>query len=104
MHLHDFINLNHLFGGGLVAKSCPTLEIPGLFLPISSVHGTLQARVLGWVAISSPGIFPTQESNPGLLHCKQMIYQLSYEGSPNHLFKHPISKYGHIWRSKGLQL
>ena len=25
------------------------------------------------------GIFLTQESNPGLLHCRQMIYQLSYE-------------------------
>ena len=28
------------------------------------------------------GIFPTQESNPGFPHCRQMIYQLSYEGSP----------------------
>ena len=28
------------------------------------------------------GIFPTQESNRGLLHCKQILYQLSYEGSP----------------------
>ena len=27
-------------------------------------------------------IFPTQESNPGLLHCRQILYQLSYEGSP----------------------
>ena len=23
------------------------------------------------------GIFPTQESNPGLLHCRQILYQLS---------------------------
>ena len=28
------------------------------------------------------GIFPTQESNRGLLHCKQILYQLSYQGSP----------------------
>ena len=28
------------------------------------------------------GIFPTQESNWGLLHCRQILYQLSYEGSP----------------------
>ena len=28
-------------------------------------------------------IFPTQESNPGLLHCRQILYQLSYEGSPH---------------------
>ena len=28
-------------------------------------------------------IFPTQESNWGLLHCRQILYQLSYEGSPS---------------------
>ena len=28
------------------------------------------------------GSFPTQESNWGLLHCRQILYQLSYEGSP----------------------
>jgi len=26
-------------------------------------------------------IFPTQELNRGLLHCRQSLYQLSYEGS-----------------------
>ena len=28
------------------------------------------------------GIFPTQGSNPGLLHCRQILYQLSHKGSP----------------------
>ena len=28
------------------------------------------------------GIFPTQELNWGLLHCRQILYQLSYQGSP----------------------
>ena len=28
------------------------------------------------------GIFLTQESNQGLLHCRWILYQLSYEGSP----------------------
>ena len=28
------------------------------------------------------GIFLTQESNWGLLHCRCILYQLSYEGSP----------------------
>ena len=28
------------------------------------------------------GIFPTQGSNPGLPHCRQILYQLSHEGSP----------------------
>ena len=30
------------------------------------------------------GIFPTQELNWGLLHCRQILYQLSYQGSPKH--------------------
>ena len=29
------------------------------------------------------GIFPTQKSNPGLSHCRQTLYHLSHQGSPN---------------------
>ena len=29
------------------------------------------------------GIFPTQRSNPSLLHCRQILYQLSHKGSPS---------------------
>ena len=28
------------------------------------------------------GIFPTQGSNPGLPHCRQILYQLSHQGIP----------------------
>ena len=28
------------------------------------------------------GIFPTQGSIPGLLHCRQILYQLSHKGTP----------------------
>ena len=28
------------------------------------------------------GIFPTQGSNPGLPHCRWILYQLSHQGSP----------------------
>ena len=31
------------------------------------------------------GIFPTQGLNQSLLHCRPILYQLSYEGSPSHL-------------------
>ena len=87
--------------------------------------GTLQARILEWVAMPSKGsshpgiqprslilqadslpseprgkpmntgvgslsllqgIFPTQESNQGLLHCRQILYQLSYQGNPYFLW------------------
>ena len=37
-------------------------------------------------------IFPTQESNWGLLHCRHILYQLSYQGSPFH------------WRNKNMRL
>ena len=30
-------------------------------------------------------IFPTQESNQGLLHCRWILYQLSYQGSPYYI-------------------
>ena len=86
-----------------------------------TVQRILQARILEWVAFSSPGdlpspgivrrsptlqadslsaelqrkwkntgvgslsllqgIFPTQELNWALLHCRQILYQLSYQGS-----------------------
>ena len=29
------------------------------------------------------GIFPTQESNWGLLNCRRILYQLSHQGSPS---------------------
>ena len=31
------------------------------------------------------GSFPTQGSNPGLLHCRWILYQLSHKGSPRKL-------------------
>ena len=30
------------------------------------------------------GIFPTQGSNLGLLHCRQILYRLSHQGSPKY--------------------
>ena len=36
-----------------------------------------------WKPIPSPWDLPTQELNRGLLRCRQILYQLSYQGSPN---------------------
>ena len=58
----------------------------GCTLPGSSVHGILQATILEWVAVSfSRGIFPTQGSNLDLLRCRQILYCLSHQGSPNNI-------------------
>ena len=43
---------------------------------------TREAQILEWVSLSLlQQIFPTQESNRGLLHCRRILYQLSYQGS-----------------------
>ena len=64
-------------------------------LPGSSVHGIVQAKILGWVSIScSRG--SSQPRGWIHAHCRRMFYQLSYQGSPtnpysdNEHFHHPI--------------
>ena len=32
------------------------------------------------------GVFPTQELNRGLLHCRRILYQLNYQGSPYYAY------------------
>ena len=73
-------------GGGLVAQSCPAVVLAtpwtvALQIPLSmgfpgkstgmGCHFLLQR------------IFPAQWSNLGLLHCRWILYQLSYQGSPS---------------------
>ena len=67
----------------LVGQSCQTLCNPlDCSQPGSSVHGIFQARIVEWVAISfSMVIFLTQELNPVLPHCRQILYYLSHQGS-----------------------
>ena len=52
-------------------------------------------------------IFPTQGSNPGLPHCRRILYQLSHQGSPK-LFKitvkYSVSTYLCYMGWKGLQI
>ena len=60
-----------------VAQLCPTLCDPMNY----TVHGLLQARILEW-PFPSPGNLPNKGSNPGLLQCRRILYQLSHKGSP----------------------
>ena len=55
----------------------------GCRLPGSFVRGIFQARILKWVVhLLLQGTFLTQSLNPGLLHCRQILYWLSHQGSP----------------------
>ena len=58
-----------------VAQSCPTLCNPSPWHSPGRNTGVSSLSLL-------QGIFPTQGSNPGLPHCRRILYQLSHKGSP----------------------
>ena len=60
-----------------VAQSCPTLCDP-MDCPWNSLGQNTGVDSLSLLQ----GIFPTQELNQSLLHCRWILYQLSYQGSP----------------------
>ena len=75
-----------------VAQSCPTLcDLVDCSPSGSSVHGTLQARILKWVAFPSPGKLPHPGTEPRSPHCTQILYHLSHQGSPTNA--HYLIKY-----------
>jgi len=55
--------------------------------------GILQARILEWVIMPlSSWDLPTQGLNPGLLHCRWILYHLSHQGSFQRKPKPKITK------------
>ena len=46
-----------------------------------TVHGILQGRILKWVAFPLSSRFPNPGIELGLLHCRWILYQLSYQGN-----------------------
>ena len=55
-----------------------SLRPHGLYSPWNSLS---QNTGVGNLSLLQ-GIFPTQGSNPGLPHCRQILYQLNHKGSP----------------------
>ena len=68
----------------LVTQSCLTLCYPrDCSPPGSSVHGDSSGKNTGVGCHALlQGIFPIQGSNPGLPHCRQILYHLSHQGNP----------------------
>ena len=67
----------------LVIQLCPTLCDPVDCSPSdSSVHGDSQGKNTGVGCHAPPlqAIFPTQESNAGIPHCRWIVYCLSHQG------------------------
>ena len=78
----------------LVTQSCPTLCNPlDCSPPGSSVHGDSPGQNSGvGCHFLLQGIVPTQGWNPGLLHCRQILYHLSHQGSPLNKMPDPKTK------------
>ena len=56
----------------------PTLQVDSL---LTEQPGKPKNTGVGSLSLLQ-GIFPTQELNQGFLHCRRILYQLSYQGSP----------------------
>ena len=73
-------NLSHVLGGW--SESCSVISNSlwphGLYSPWNSPGQNTGVGSFSFLQ----GIFPTQGLNPGLLHSRWVLYQLSHEGSP----------------------
>ena len=67
----------------LVIQLCPTLcDSVDCSLPQSSVHWSSPGKNTGVGCHALlQGIFATQGSNPGVPHCRWILYRLSHQGS-----------------------
>ena len=80
----DSIALRYRYSATLLWKSegrsvvSNYLQLHGLYSPWNSPG---QNTGVGSLSLLQ-GIFPTQGSNPGLLHCRWILYCLSHQGSP----------------------
>ena len=61
-----------------VIQLCLTLQPHRLYSPWNSPGQNIGVDALSLLQ----GLFPTQGLNPGLQHCRWILYQLSHKGSP----------------------
>ena len=86
--------LQGIFHPGIEPRS-PTLQVDSL--PSEPPEKPMNTGVRSLSLLQ--GIFLTQELNQGFLHGRQILYQLSYQGSP--VVKNPSSNAGDL-RDVGL--
>ena len=81
--MNDLINSLEQDVLGLATQLCSTLcNTMDHSTPGSSVRGDFPDKITGVGSLSLfQRIFPTQELNWGCLHCRQILYQMSNEGS-----------------------
>ena len=65
-----------------VPQTCPILWPQGLYSPWNFPGKNIGVDSHSFLQ----GIFPTQGSNTGLPHCRQILYQLGHQGSPIYIY------------------
>ena len=81
--------LTHFFNSSEVLSHVRLCDPMDCSPPGSSVHGASPGKNTGAGCHALlQGIFQTQGSNPGLLHCRWILYKLSYQGSPAKILKY----------------
>ena len=75
---HSFVNFGSISGSESRSVMSNSLWPHGLYSLWSSPGQNTRVGSLSLLK----GIFPTQGLNPGLLHCRCILYQLSRKGSP----------------------
>ena len=80
-----------------VAQSCPTLWDPMdyIYSPWNSPDKDTGVGCHSFLQ----GIFPSQGSNPSLLHCRQLPYCLNHQGSPLRCFS-PAQHFVTLWTAR----
>ena len=71
------VALNECVSGSVVSDSATPCTVACPALPSMGF-----SRQEYWRGLPLQGIFPTQGSNPGLLHCRQILYHLSHREAP----------------------
>ena len=80
-HLETTGCLWHPHASQALGNVVSSLQPHGLYIPWNSPG---QKTGVGSLSLLQ-SIFPTQGSNPGLPHCRKILYQLSHKGSPKYL-------------------
>ena len=74
-----------------LAQSCLTLcDLMDCSLPGTLVMGFSRQEYWSGLPFPSPGDLPDPGIEPGLPHCRQTLYRLSYQGSPWAFYPVPI--------------
>ena len=77
---YAFLSLGQILTSGM--PRCVLCLVTAQAPPGSSDHGDSPGKNTGVGCHALfQGIFPTQGSNPGILHCRWILYHLSHQGS-----------------------